>query len=165
MHVFPTVGRLVAAAVLAGTAGSASAQTWNSTTGNWGEAVNWNPGVIPNANTATAVITAEFFSAGAYTINLQGDGSPTYTVGELRFNPDPSPSTWTIQGPSTLTLSSTGSTRAGVSVNATATITANTSGNGFFKTGASTLTLTGTNTLTTGATITAGTVQVGNGGA
>ena len=123
---------------------------WNTTSANWTAPAIWN-----NANVDSAI----FGATGVGTIVV---GTPITARG-LKFNTNG----YAITG-STITLSAGGggtlsvgeievnSTSAGIDAIIAGTV-------GLTKTGAGTLNLTGTNTYTGGTTISAGSVQVGNG--
>lgn len=125
--------------------------TWNTSSANW-----TSPTVWTNANVDSAIFNAS--GAGTITMNTG------VTVRAMRFDV----AGYTLSGGATITLTNGGSGSLGVGeIQANADVTIDTSlggTTGLVKTGSGTLILTRTNPYTGGTTISAGTLQVGNGG-
>jgi len=144
----------------------AATYTWDSTagggapvdgTGAWTTGTNWWNGTVDSAwtnlNTDTAVFGAGNGTAGAVTVGA-------VTVNGLTFNAASS-GTYTLSS-GTITLAGTTPTITSNVNAAIGSILAGTAG--LTTTGTGTLTLTGTNTYSGGTTISAGKLQIGNGG-
>ena len=150
--------------------------------GNWTDTTGWTPNGVPNGATVTAQLVNP--ASGTNNVNL---GGGTFTVNQLQFS-GTNAGTWDVTN-GTIVFDGTNPTflnqgdssgLAGslpnLTLNATTTfeidnasaltdVTGDITGaGGLIKTGAGTLTLTGTNTYAGGTTISAGTLQIGNGG-
>lgn len=102
------------------------------------------------------------FAGTAGTVNVQTTAGPV-TFSDLKFDT----TGYTVAG-SNLTTSTTGEAKASIETGASVTTTVSstiTGANGLEKKGTGTLILTADNTYTGGTTVTAGTLQIGNGGA
>jgi fibronectin-binding autotransporter adhesin len=150
--------------------------------GNWTDTTGWTPNGVPNGATVTAQLVNP--ASGTNNVNL---GGGTFTVNQLQFS-GTNAGTWDVtngtivfdgtnptflnQGDSSglagslpnLTLNATTTFEIDNASALTDVIGDITGAGGLIKTGAGTLTLTGTNTYAGGTTISAGTLQIGNGG-
>ncbi|HYO09268.1 MAG TPA: autotransporter-associated beta strand repeat-containing protein [Tepidisphaeraceae bacterium] len=146
----------------------AASGTWTTNGGgNWSDTANWTGGIFPNAVDDIAAFNTLDLTSDA---NVTLDIAPT--VGQLAFGDTDASSAagWTVTGGvNALTLA----TSAGVPIinvgalgtDKVVTLAAVLAGaQGMDKQGAGTLVLTSANTYTGGTTITAGTLQIGNGG-
>ena len=150
--------------------------------GNWTDTTGWTPNGVPDGASVTAQLVNP--ASGTNNVNL---GGGTFTVNQLQFS-GTNAGTWNVTN-GTIVFGGTNPTflnqgdssgLAGslpnLTLNATTTfeidkasavtdVTGDITGaGGLIKTGAGTLTLTGTNTYSGGTTISAGTLQIGNGG-
>jgi autotransporter-associated beta strand protein len=150
--------------------------------GNWTDTTGWTPNGVPNGNTVTAQLVTP--SSGANSVNL---GGGTFTLNQLQFF-GTGAGTWDVVN-GTIVFDGTNPTfvnQGGSSgivgllpslqLNANTTfqidnasavteVTGAISGTGgLTKTGSGALVLIGTNTYSGGTTISAGTLQIGNGG-
>jgi fibronectin-binding autotransporter adhesin len=150
--------------------------------GNWTDATGWTPNGVPNGATVTAQLVNP--ASGTNNVNL---GGGTFTVNQLQFS-GTNAGTWDVTN-GTIVFDGTNptflnqgdssglaGTLPNLTLNATTTFEIDnasaltdvigdiTGAGGLIKTGAGTLTLTGANTYAGGTTISAGTLQIGNGG-
>ncbi|WP_246089479.1 autotransporter-associated beta strand repeat-containing protein [Paraburkholderia guartelaensis] len=129
-----------------GASGAGGSGTWDTTTPSWnGGTAIWNNATPDNA----------IFGGAAGTVSL----SVPITVQNLTFNVGG----YTITG-GNLTLGGTNPTITTTGTNSAIINSAIAGTAGLVKSGTGTLVLTGTNTYTGGTTISAGTLQLGNGG-
>src|SRR5271165_6292706 len=150
--------------------------------GNWTDTTGWTPNAVPNGTTVTAQLVNP--GSGTNNVNL---GGGTFTVNQLQFS-GTNAGTWNVtngtivfdgtnptflnQGDSSGLVGTLPSLQLNVSTtfeidNASAVteVTGAISGTGqLTKTGSGALVLIGTNTYSGGTTISAGTLQIGNGG-
>jgi autotransporter-associated beta strand protein len=150
--------------------------------GNWTDTTGWTPNGVPNGNTVTAQLVNP--GSGTNSVNL---GGGTFTVNQLQFSGTNS-GTWNVtngtiifdgtnptflnQGDSSGLVGSLPSLQLNAnttfeidSASAVTEVTGAISGTGqLTKTGSGALVLIGTNTYSGGTTISAGTLQIGNGG-
>src|SRR5271166_3611029 len=150
--------------------------------GNWTDTTGWTPSGVPNGNTVTAQLVNP--GTGTNSVDL---GGGTFTLNQLQFSGTNS-GTWNVtngtiifdgtnptflnQGDSSGLVGTLPSLQLNVSTtfeidNASAVteVTGAISGTGqLTKTGSGALVLIGTNTYSGGTTISAGTLQIGNGG-
>src|SRR5208282_1363935 len=150
--------------------------------GNWTDTTGWTPSGVPNGNTVTAQLVNP--GSGTNNVNL---GGGTFTLNQLQFS-GTNAGTWNVTN-GTIVFDGTNPTflnqgdssgLAGslpnLTLNATTTfeidnasaatdVTGAISGTGqLTKTGSGALVLIGNNTYSGGTTISAGTLQIGNGG-
>src|SRR5271166_2880097 len=150
--------------------------------GNWTDTTGWTPNAVPNGTTVTAQLVNP--GSGTNNVNL---GGGTFTVNQLQFS-GTNAGTWNVTN-GTIVFDGTNPTfvnQGGSSgivgllpslqLNANTTfeidnasavteVTGAISGTGqLTKTGSGALVLIGTNTYSGGTTISAGTLQIGNGG-
>lgn len=155
---------IVCATLCAAGAVHAADGTWTGVTsgGNWGDAGNWNGGIVADGAGFTADLSTVDLPAGVFTVNLDanrtiksilfGDADAVNTAG-----------TWTLAGTSTLTLDGTSPT---ITVGVASTIAPVIAGTaGMTKVGAGNLILTNANTFTGGVTVSAGQLTIKNGAA
>src|SRR5271165_762569 len=150
--------------------------------GNWTDTTGWTPSSVPNGNT----VTAQLVNPGSGT-NIVNLGGGTFTLNQLQFS-GTSAGTWDVvdgtiifDGTNPIFVNQGGTSGAigelpnlQLNVNTTfeidnsaavTDVTGAITGVGeLVETGSGTLELTGTNTYTGGTTISAGTLQIGNGG-
>ena len=150
--------------------------------GNWTDTTGWTPSSVPNGNTVTAQLVNP--SSGANSVNL---GGGTFTVNQLQFS-GTGTGTWDVvngtivfDGTNPMFVNQGGSSGLvgllpSLQLNANTTfeidnasavteVTGAISGTGqLTKTGSGALVLIVTNTYSGGTTISAGTLQIGNGG-
>jgi fibronectin-binding autotransporter adhesin len=150
--------------------------------GNWTDTTGWTSNAVPNGTTVTAQLVNP--GSGTNNVNL---GGGTFTVNQLQFS-GTNAGTWNVtngtivfdgtsptflnQGDSNglvgslpnLTLNATTTFEIDNASAVTDVTGAVTGTGGLIKTGSGTLMLTATNTYSGGTTISAGTLQIGNGG-
>ena len=149
--------------------------------GNWTDTTGWTPNAVPNGNTVTAQLVNP--SSGANSVNL---GGGTFTLNQLQFSGtgagawdvingtiifDGTNPTFVNQGGSSGVVGELPNLQLNVTTTfeidnsaAVTDVTGVISGIGeLVKTGSGTLVLTGMNTYSGGTTISAGTLQIGNG--
>jgi len=150
--------------------------------GNWTDTTGWTPSGVPNGNTVTAQLVNP--GSGTNTVDL---GGGTFTLNQLQFSGtgagswDVVDGTIIFDGTNPIFVNQGGTSGAigelpnlQLNVNTTfeidnsaavTDVTGAITGVGeLVETGSGTLELTGTNTYTGGTTISAGTLQIGNGG-
>ena len=134
---------------------------WIQTAGNaqsWTTAANWDDGVVPNPASGATMDFSSVNIAANTTLNLGANRSARL----WKFGDTSGSQRWTVSAGHTLTLA--GTTPGFQINNGTTQIDAAVEGSaGLAKTGAGNLTLTASNTYTGATTITAGTLQIGNG--
>jgi autotransporter-associated beta strand protein len=136
---------------------------WSQTAGgaqNWTTASNWQDGAIPNPTSTT---TMDFSSVNILAdTNLNLDANRTAQT--WNFGDSSGTQNWIVSAGNTMTFAGTTPTIE-VTNNTTRLDNIVAGSAGLTKTGVGNLTLTATNTYTGTTTITAGTLQLGNGGA
>lgn len=148
---------IVAAAAGLWGAAAAQGQTWTATSdGDWNVAANWNNGAGP-APTSGNTTQLTFDAVGSVFYTATNNITP-FSVNRITFNNTGS-ETITLAG-NPLTLGGTTPTLTGTGL---AVINNNIAGTTLTKTGTGTVTLLGANTYTN-TTVSAGILQVGNGG-
>ena len=142
-------------------AGAQTSGTWTvDASGNWSTSGNWVGGIVPNGTDGTANFTFDITAPRTVTLDT------TRTIGNLVFSDGGAAgSAWILTGAPTLTLATAIGTPL-ITTTTDATISLTLGGTqGFTKDGAATLILSGNNSITGTTTISAGTLQLGNGGA